>query len=125
KWFDTNYHYIVPEIGPNTRFKLNPDTVLTELKEALQQGVPARPVIIGPITFLLLSKAVDGAGAPIERLDELIPLYSELLGLLADSGAAWVQLDEPVLVTDIGISHVDAPALAERVYTALGSVAKR
>jgi 5-methyltetrahydropteroyltriglutamate--homocysteine methyltransferase len=122
KWFDTNYHYIVPEIGPNTRFNLNPDKVLAELKEALQQGVPARPVIIGPITFLSLSKAVDGAGAPIQRLDELIPLYSELLGLLADNGAAWVQLDEPVLVTDIS---ADAPALAERVYNALGSVTKR
>jgi 5-methyltetrahydropteroyltriglutamate--homocysteine methyltransferase len=125
KWFDTNYHYIVPEIGPNTQFKLNPEKVLAELKEAVQQEVPARPVIIGPITFLLLSKAVDGADAPIQRLDELIPLYAELLGLLADNGAAWVQLDEPVLVTDIARNTVDAPALAERVYTALGSVAKR
>ncbi|MCV7399536.1 5-methyltetrahydropteroyltriglutamate--homocysteine S-methyltransferase [Mycobacterium fragae] len=122
KWFDTNYHYIVPEIGPGTRFMLNPNKVLGELKEALQQQVPARPVLIGPITFLLLSKAVDGAGVPIERLNELIPLYSELLGLLADNGAEWVQFDEPVLVTDI--SH-DAPGLAERVYTALGSVTKR
>jgi 5-methyltetrahydropteroyltriglutamate--homocysteine methyltransferase len=122
KWFDTNYHYIVPEIGPDTRFALHPDKVLAELKEALQQGIPARPVVIGPITFLLLSKAVDGAGAPIKRLDELIPLYSELLGLLADNGAEWVQLDEPVLVTDI---YTDAAALAERVYTALGLVEKR
>jgi 5-methyltetrahydropteroyltriglutamate--homocysteine methyltransferase len=122
KWFDTNYHYIVPEIGPDTRFTLNPAKVLAELKEALQQGIPARPVVIGPITFLLLSKAVDGGGAPIERLDELVPLYSELLGLLADSGATWVQFDEPVLVTDI---CADAPALAERVYTALGSVINR
>lgn len=125
KWFDTNYHYIVPEIGPGTRFMLNPNKVLSELKEALQQQVPARPVLIGPITFLLLSKAVDGGGAPIERLNELIPLYSELLGLLADNGAEWVQFDEPVLVTDIGINQVDAPELAERVYTALGSVTKR
>jgi 5-methyltetrahydropteroyltriglutamate--homocysteine methyltransferase len=122
KWFDTNYHYIVPEIGPGTWFSLNPGKVVAELKEALQQEIPARPVIIGPITFLLLSKAVGGAGAPIERLDELIPLYPELLGLLADNGAAWVQLDEPVLVSDVS---ADAPALAERVYTALGSVAKR
>jgi 5-methyltetrahydropteroyltriglutamate--homocysteine methyltransferase len=125
KWFDTNYHYIVPEIGPGTRFTLNPDKVLSELKEAREQGIPARPVVIGPITFLLLSKAVDGAGAPIERLDELIPLYSELLGVLVDNGAEWVQLDEPVLVTDIASIQVDAPALAQRVYTALGSVAKR
>jgi 5-methyltetrahydropteroyltriglutamate--homocysteine methyltransferase len=122
KWFDTNYHYLVPEIGPATRFALNPDKVLSELKEALQQGIPARPVVIGPITFLLLSKAVDGAGAPIQRLDELVPLYSELLSLLADDGAAWVQFDEPVLVTDIS---ADVPALAERVYSALGSVTNR
>lgn len=122
KWFDTNYHYIVPEIGPDTRFGLNPAKALGELKEALAQGIPGRPVIIGPITFLLLSKAVDGAGAPIERIDELIPLYTELLGLLVEAGADWVQIDEPVLVTDIS---PDAPALAERVYTALGSVTKR
>ncbi|OHV04993.1 5-methyltetrahydropteroyltriglutamate--homocysteine S-methyltransferase [Mycobacterium talmoniae] len=122
KWFDTNYHYIVPEIGPNTRFGLNPAKVVGELKEALELGVPARPAVIGPVTFLLLSKAVGGAGAPIDRLDELIPLYTELLGLLAAAGANWVQFDEPVLVTDIS---ADALALAERVYTALGSVTKR
>ena len=122
KWFDTNYHYIVPEIGPDTAFSLRPEKVLAELKEAHDQGVPARPVIIGPLTFLLLSKAVNGAGAPVERIDELIPLYSELLRLLAENGAAWVQFDEPVLVTDI---YADAAALAERVYTALGSVDNR
>ncbi len=122
KWFDTNYHYIVPEIGPTTTFSLHPDKVLAELKEASDQGIPARPVIIGPITFLLLSKAVDGAGAPIERLDDLVPLYSELLSLLADNGAEWVQLDEPVLVTDI---YADAAALAEQVYNTLGSLDKR
>ena len=122
KWFDTNYHYIVPEIGPKTSFSLHPEKVLAELKEARDQGVPARPVIVGPLTFLLLSKAVDGAGAPIERLDEVVPLYAELLGLLADNGAEWVQLDEPVLVTDIS---ADATALAEKVYNELGSVKKR
>jgi 5-methyltetrahydropteroyltriglutamate--homocysteine methyltransferase len=125
KWFDTNYHYIVPEIGPSTKFSLNPDKVLSELKEALEQGIPARPVIIGPVTFLLLSKSVDGGAAPIERLPELIPIYSELLSLLADpsvGGAAWVQFDEPALVTDIS---PDAPALAEAVYTKLGSVDNR
>ncbi|MGC2346001.1 MAG: 5-methyltetrahydropteroyltriglutamate--homocysteine S-methyltransferase, partial [Mycobacterium sp.] len=122
KWFDTNYHYIVPEIGPKTTFSLHPDKVLSELKEAQDQGISARPVIIGPITFLLLSKAVDGAGAPIERLDELIPLYAELLRKLAEGGAEWVQIDEPALVTDIS---ANAPALAERVYIALGSLEKR
>ncbi|MCV7196167.1 5-methyltetrahydropteroyltriglutamate--homocysteine S-methyltransferase [Mycobacterium angelicum] len=122
KWFDTNYHYLVPEIEPATRFALNPDKVLSELKEALEQGIPARPVVIGPVTFLLLSKAVNGGAAPIERLRELVPIYSELLSLLADDGAAWVQFDEPALVTDIS---ADAPALAEAVYTALGSVHNR
>ena len=122
KWFDTNYHYIVPEIGPKTSFSLHPEKVLSELKEAQDQGIPARPVIIGPITFLLLSKAVDGAGAPIERLDELVPLYSDLLGQLADKGVQWVQIDEPVLVTDIS---ADAPALAEKVYNTLGSLGNR
>ena len=122
KWFDTNYHYIVPEIEPATRFTLNPDKVLSELKEALGQGIPARPVVIGPVTFLLLSKGVNGGGAPIERLQELVPIYSELLSLLADNGAQWVQLDEPALVTDIS---PDAPALAEAVYNALGTVSNR
>ena len=86
KWFDTNYHYIVPEIGPKTLFSLHPEKVLAELKEAQDQGIPARPVVIGPITFLLLSKAVDGAGAPIERLDELVPLYADLLGSWPTTG---------------------------------------
>ena len=128
KWFDTNYHYIVPEIEPATQFTLNPDNVLSELKEALGQGIPARPVVIGPVTFLLLSKGVNnvkGGGAPIERLQELVPIYSELLSLLVDSssgGAQWVQFDEPALVTDIS---PDAPALAEAVYNALGKVSNR
>ena len=122
KWFDTNYHYIVPEIGPDTKFSLHPEKVLAELKEAQEQGVPARPVIIGPLTFLLLSKAVGGAGALVERLDELVPLYSDLLGQLADKDVEWVQLDEPALVTDI---YADAAALAEQVYNTLGSLKKR
>jgi len=122
KWFDTNYHYIVPEIGPSTKFSLHSEKVLAELKEAQDQGIPARPVVIGPITFLLLSKAVDGGGAPIGRIDELIPLYADLLEQLADKGVAWVQIDEPALVTDIS---ADAPALAERVYNTLGALDKR
>jgi 5-methyltetrahydropteroyltriglutamate--homocysteine methyltransferase len=122
KWFDTNYHYIVPEIGPKTRFALNPTKVLAELDEALQMGVNARPVIVGPLTFLALSKAVDGAPAPIRRIDEVIALYAELLATLADAGAEWVQLDEPVLVTDI---LVDGPRLAEQTYGLLGGLTKR
>ena len=122
KWFDTNYHYLVPEIGADTRFALDPAKVLAELDEALAQGVPARPVVVGPITFLALSKAVGGAGAPIERLDDLVAVYAELLETLADRGVDWVQLDEPVLVTDI---LVDAVELAERTYALLGGLTRR
>ncbi|WP_197696779.1 5-methyltetrahydropteroyltriglutamate--homocysteine S-methyltransferase [Mycobacterium sp. 852002-51152_SCH6134967] len=122
KWFDTNYHYIVPEIGPDTHFALNPAKILGELEEARAQGIPARPVVIGPITFLALSKAVDGAGTPIDRLAELTVLYGELLALLAQQGVEWVQIDEPVLVTDF----VDTAAeLAERTYAQLGRVTER
>ncbi|MGV0626803.1 5-methyltetrahydropteroyltriglutamate--homocysteine S-methyltransferase [Mycolicibacter minnesotensis] len=122
KWFDTNYHYIVPEISGDTTFALNPAKVLSELAEAKEQGINARPVIIGPVTFLLLSKAVDGAAAPISRLDELTDVYAELLGKLAEAGAEWVQIDEPVLVTDISD---DAPALVEKVYNRLGGLTNR
>ena len=122
KWFDTNYHYLVPEIGSKTRFSLNPAKVLGELKEARAQRIPARPVVIGPVTFLALSKAVDGAGAPIDRLEELVGVYAELLELLAEQGVDWVQVDEPVLVTDI---LENAAELAGRTYGLLGGLAKR
>lgn len=122
KWFDTNYHYIVPEIGPETTFVLNPAKVLGELEEAAVQGVPARPVLVGPITFLALSKGVEGADAPISRLEELVGVYAELLAVLADKGVTWVQIDEPVLVTDI---LDNAAEVAERTYNRLGEVAKR
>ena len=122
KWFDTNYHYLVPEIGTDTRFALNPAKLLAELEEARAQGIPARPVIVGPVTFLALSKAVGGADAPIERLDELVGVYAELLELLSSNGVDWVQLDEPVLVTDI-LSN--AAELAERTYARLGALETR
>lgn len=122
KWFDTNYHYIVPEIGPNTAFTLNPAKLLAELDEATAVDVPLRPVVVGPITYLALSKAVDGAGAPIERLDELVDVYAELLELLAERGIGWVQIDEPILVTD---DVDDVGALAETTYARLGALSHR
>ncbi|TLG16594.1 5-methyltetrahydropteroyltriglutamate--homocysteine S-methyltransferase [Nocardia cyriacigeorgica] len=114
KWFDTNYHYLVPEIGPQTSFTLHPETVLDQLREAIDLGVPARPVIIGPVTFLKLAKSAGPAA--LERIDELVPLYRELLRLLAEAGAGWVQIDEPVLVTDL---TDDELAVVRRVYTEL------
>ncbi|WP_299575795.1 5-methyltetrahydropteroyltriglutamate--homocysteine S-methyltransferase [uncultured Williamsia sp.] len=122
KWFDTNYHYLVPEIAPDTTFSLHPEKVLAEFVEATELGVAARPVIIGPITFLLLGKAVDGADAPISRLEDLIPLYADLLGQLKSAGARWVQIDEPALATDL---TNDAAGLAARVYGALGGLSDR
>lgn len=125
KWFDTNYHYLVPELGGETSFSLNPTKVLAELEEARAQGIPARPVVVGPITFLALSKAVEQGvlvDGPLSRLDELVDVYAELLEVLADEGVEWVQLDEPVLVTDIA---ADAAELAERTYSRLGALAKR
>lgn len=117
KWFDTNYHYLVPEIGPDTVFSLDASKVLSEFTEAVAQGIPARPVVIGPITFLGLSKAVGDGPEPLARIDELLPLYEQLLRDLAAAGARWVQIDEPILVTD---SHPGLAELAERVYTRLG-----
>lgn len=122
KWFDTNYHYIVPELGPDTSFTLDATKVLSEVKEARALGVPARPVLVGPITFLALSKAVDGAGAPIDRLAELTVVYGELLRLLAEQGVDWVQIDEPVLVTD---TLANVAELAEQTYGSLGALAGR
>ncbi|MBL1079817.1 5-methyltetrahydropteroyltriglutamate--homocysteine S-methyltransferase, partial [Nocardia sp. 2] len=100
KWFDTNYHYLVPELSVDTEFTLHPEKPLAELKEALALGVPARPVIVGPVTFLKLAKSVDGSDL-LNRLPDLLPLYEQLLEQLAAAGARWMQLDEPALVTDL------------------------
>ncbi|MGQ4596780.1 5-methyltetrahydropteroyltriglutamate--homocysteine S-methyltransferase [Nocardia sp. R6R-6] len=105
KWFDTNYHYLIPEIGPDTAFALHPEKLLAELREALELGLPARPVVIGPITFLKLAKGTSGS--PLARLAEVLPLYRELLRQLAHAGAQWVQIDEPVLVTDLSAEEID------------------
>ena len=122
KWFDTNYHYLVPEISPDTTFTLDPGKVLGELEEALAEDVPARPVVIGPVTFLLLSKGVDGAGDLLGRVDELIPLYEDLLGRLADAGATWVQIDEPALVQDRTEAEIET---ARGVYERLSGLTNR
>ncbi|MFE3984973.1 5-methyltetrahydropteroyltriglutamate--homocysteine S-methyltransferase [Nocardia tengchongensis] len=117
KWFDTNYHYLVPELSAATEFSLHPDKPLAELEEALALGIPARPVIIGPITFLKLAKSVDGSEL-LDRLPDLLPLYERLLGLLAAAGARWVQIDEPALVTDLTETEL---ALVHSTYQRLAS----
>ena len=122
KWFDTNYHYIVPEIDDALAFGLHPQGVLADLADALEQGVPARPVVIGPATFLALSKATAGSADPWTRLDDLVPLYRDLLTLLRAGGAEWVQLDEPILVTDLDESRL---ADVTRVYDELAAATDR
>ncbi|MDH6285288.1 5-methyltetrahydropteroyltriglutamate--homocysteine S-methyltransferase [Rhodococcus opacus] len=122
KWFDTNYHYLVPEISPTTTFALDPSKVLRELEEARALDIPARPVVVGPVTFLLLSKAVGSDAPLLDRLDELVPLYADLLGRLADAGADWVQIDEPALVADRTPGEI---AAAKRVYDRLSALESR
>ncbi|MFG1795559.1 5-methyltetrahydropteroyltriglutamate--homocysteine S-methyltransferase [Nocardia sp. NPDC049149] len=120
KWFDTNYHYLVPEIGADTTFSLNPEKLLHEVQEALELGVAARPVVVGPITFVKLAKATGGAA--LDRLAELVPLYRDLLGRLAAAGVSWVQIDEPVLVTDLTADEI---ALVRSTYTELTATTER
>jgi 5-methyltetrahydropteroyltriglutamate--homocysteine methyltransferase len=100
KWFDTNYHYIVPEVTAETRFSLNAQRLLEQLSEAQKAGVNAKPVIIGPVTYLWLSKEKDNSSR-LDLLEKLLPVYAELLEKLADAGAQWVQIDEPLLVTEL------------------------
>jgi 5-methyltetrahydropteroyltriglutamate--homocysteine methyltransferase len=100
KWFDTNYHYIVPEVTAETTFSLNAQRLLDQLTEAQKVGVNAKPVIIGPVTYLWLSKEKDDFSR-LDLLEKLLPVYSDLLEKLADAGAEWVQIDEPALVTEL------------------------
>ena len=124
KWFDTNYHYLVPEITPDAVFALDEGKPLRELADAIAVlgplGVSARPVVLGPVSFLRLSKAADGSPAgfePLDRLDDLLPLYAELFRTLARAGAGWVQLDEPVLATDLTDTELDALRRAYETLT--------
>jgi 5-methyltetrahydropteroyltriglutamate--homocysteine methyltransferase len=109
KWFDTNYHYLVPELAPGQAFRLRPDKWLAHLREATELGVAARPVVLGPVSLLLLSK---GSSRPLDLLPALTPVYAELLAALATAGAREVQLDEPCLVLDRDAAELDAFRLA-------------
>ena len=100
KWFDTNYHYVVPEFDRGQEFELDSSKPRSEFAEALGLGIETTPVLIGPITYLLLGKSDDGS-SPLGLLESLLPVYEELLGQLAADGARHVQLHEPVLVTDL------------------------
>ncbi|RZB17037.1 5-methyltetrahydropteroyltriglutamate--homocysteine S-methyltransferase [Streptomyces sp. F001] len=125
KWFDTNYHYLVPELGPDTEFTADSAKQVAELKEALALGLTARPVLVGPVTYLLLAKPAPGVAAgfePLTLLDRLLPAYAEVLADLRAAGAGWVQLDEPALVQDRTPAELNA---AERAYRDLGALTDR
>jgi len=100
KWFDTNYHYIVPEFEKDTQFSLNAKRLLEQIQAAKQVGIKAKPVIIGPVTYLWLGKSKDGSNK-LELLDDLINVYAQLFHELEKSGIEWVQIDEPILVMEL------------------------
>jgi 5-methyltetrahydropteroyltriglutamate--homocysteine methyltransferase len=125
KWFDTNYHYLVPEIAPDTQFRVAGDKPISEFGQARSLGIDTRPVIIGPASFLLLSKPAPESPddfTPIERLDDLVETYLRLLQALADEGVAWVQLDEPCYVADRSAAELDA---LREVYRRIGTATSR
>ncbi|MEU4052693.1 5-methyltetrahydropteroyltriglutamate--homocysteine S-methyltransferase [Streptomyces olivaceus] len=125
KWFDTNYHYLVPELGPDTVFSADSAQQVAELSEALSHGHTPRPVLVGPVTYLLLAKPAPGVDAgfdPLTLLDRLLPVYAEVLADLRAAGAGWVQLDEPALVQDRTPAELNA---AGRAYRHLGALTDR
>ncbi|PWG65734.1 5-methyltetrahydropteroyltriglutamate--homocysteine S-methyltransferase [Sediminicurvatus halobius] len=115
KWFDTNYHYIVPELEAASRFRADPAPLVAELAEARAEGHTPKPVLVGPLTWLRLARPIDGSD-PLAHADALAEAYARLLQGLGEAGADWVQLDEPALATDL---PQDWWAAAERIYDAL------
>ncbi|MFJ9029649.1 5-methyltetrahydropteroyltriglutamate--homocysteine S-methyltransferase [Streptomyces sp. NPDC102274] len=125
KWFDTNYHYLVPELGPDTVFTADSGKQVGEFREALALGLTARPVLVGPVTYLLLAKPAPGVDAgfePLTLLERLLPVYAEVLADLRAAGAEWVQLDEPALVADRSLAELNA---VTRAYRDLGALTDR
>ncbi|MBK1815939.1 5-methyltetrahydropteroyltriglutamate--homocysteine S-methyltransferase [Luteolibacter yonseiensis] len=108
KWFDTNYHYIVPEFHAGTEFKVSGTKVFDEFQEALALGIHAKPVLIGPVTYLSLGKSHDADFDRFSLLDGLVAAYEEIIGRLAALGATWIQIDEPILATDLDDRRRDA-----------------
>ncbi len=116
KWFDTNYHYIVPEFHRGQSFRLSSSKIFDEFKEAKAFGIETRPVLLGPVSFLLLGKAKDEGFSTLELLDAVLPVYEEVLKQLRQLGATAIQLDEPTLVTDLDAA---AKSVFRRAYERL------
>jgi 5-methyltetrahydropteroyltriglutamate--homocysteine methyltransferase len=119
KWFDTNYHYIVPEFEQGMNFALSSSKVFDEFAEALEAGITTRPVLIGPVTFLLLGKAKGNLDKDA-LLEEILPVYTQVLNKLKEQGAQWVQIDEPCLVLDLEDEEL---SLYRRAYEQLAEAA--
>ena len=128
KWFDTNYHYLVPEIGPDTPLRFADDAVTRKFVQARQWGYVTRPVLVGPLTYLALAKADPATPDfdPLSRLDEAVAAYEQALASLHEAGAPWVQLDEPALTSD-NLSHprAELAELAVGVYERLAKATNR
>lgn len=121
KWFDTNYHYIVPEFVPDQEFRLASTKPLDEFTEARELGITTRPVLVGPVSYLILGKPRETEVEPLEtHLDSLVEVYAEVIGRLATMGAEWIQLDEPCFVEDRSPAEI---AALERAYGRLADVA--
>lgn len=121
KWFDTNYHYIVPEIADEHAFKAHPQRIIKLVEEARAAGHTVRPYLVGPVTLLALSKQDEGAAkAPLERLDDAVAAYQEVLAELHQAGVEWIQLAEPALVADLAnASDEDLAAYTKQAYSAI------
>ena len=128
KWFDTNYHYLVPEIGPDTPLRFADDTITRRFTDAREWGYVTRPVLVGPVTYLALAKADPSTPDfdPLTRIDEAVAAYEEALASLHAAGAPWVQLDEPALTSDnLSRTRVELGELAARVYERLAASQNR
>ncbi|WP_419735842.1 5-methyltetrahydropteroyltriglutamate--homocysteine S-methyltransferase [Pseudomonas sp. COR18] len=101
KWFDTNYHYLVPEFSADQSFQLGWEQLFEEVAEARALGYPVKPVVIGPLTYLWLGKAKGGDFDKLDLLERLLPLYGQIFQRLAEQGVEWVQIDEPILALDL------------------------
>ena len=101
KWFDTNYHYLVPEFSADQTFSLSSNKPFDEFNEAKSLGYITKPIILGPLSFLLLGKSDTQSFKTLNLLDKILPIYKEVIGKLSDLGAEWIQIDEPILVKDL------------------------
>uniref|UniRef100_A0A3Q7E9H1 5-methyltetrahydropteroyltriglutamate--homocysteine S-methyltransferase n=1 Tax=Solanum lycopersicum TaxID=4081 RepID=A0A3Q7E9H1_SOLLC len=111
KWFDTNYHYIVPELGPDVKFSYASHKAVSEYKEAKSLGIDTVPVLVGPVSFLLLSKAAKGVEKSfplLSLIEKILPVYKEVIAELKAAGASWIQFDEPTLVKDLDSHQLQA-----------------